>query len=213
MSTATWTEADEAVLASVARQLRSKYHGYVDLDDIRSELYLWLVEHHDKAAAWREEHEDSPRTADRLLARSLRNHGEKFCRREKAAYCGYEPDDEFFYSIQMVADLLQLYFDPEYMVPGSADLGSTGSGKPANEGGNLMAMVADIGRAYEDLSQSDRDLLEWVYGGHMPVKDAINFLAEITWSITYNAADKRIRRVVGRLRQKLGGPRPFEETK
>lgn len=208
MSTATWTEADEAVLSSVARQLRSKYHGYVDLDDIRQELYLWLVRNAERIEEWRENH--SPVTADRILARSLRNHGEKYCRREKAAYCGYEVDDEFFYSIQMVAEILQLHFDPEYMEPGSIELGQTSSGKPASEGGNLMAMVADVGRAYDAMPQADRDLLEWIYGGHIPVREAIEFQA-LTWGCTYNAADKRIRRVLGRLRKNLGGPRPFEE--
>lgn len=210
MSETAWTEADEAVLSSVARQLRSKYHGYVDLEDIQQELRLWIITHPQKVDEWREEHSDQ--TADRLLARSLRNHGEKFCRREKAAYCGYETDDEFFYSIQMVADLLELWFDPEYMIPGSIELGQTSSGKPANEGGNLMAMVADVGRAYESMSQKDKDVLEWVYGGQMPVRDAVNFLAEVVWGITYRAADMRIRRVLGRLRQELGGPRPYEET-
>lgn len=209
MSTATWTEADEAVLTSVARQLRSKYYGYVDLEDIRAELYLKLVMLQRNIEEWREDH--SPQTADRILARSLRNHGEKYCRREKAEYCGYSVDDEFFYSITMIADIIQLYFDPEYMMPGSIPLGQTSSGKPASEGGNLMAMVADVGRAYEQMPERDRYLLREVYGGDMPVRESIAFLA-LEWGCTHGAADKRIRRVLGRLRKNLGGPRPWEDS-
>lgn len=209
MNTLPWTEADEAVLSSVARQLRSKYYGYVDVDDIRSELYVKLIELEEHIVEWREQH--SPKVADRILARSLRNHGEKYCRREKAAYCGYEVDDEFFYSITMVAELLQLYFDPEYMMPGSIELGQTASGKPASESGNLQAMVADVGRAYEQMPQKDQEVLAFVYDGAAPVRDNLNFLA-LTWDCSYGAADKRIRRILGRLRKHLGGPRPYEET-
>lgn len=209
MSTATWTEADEAVLSSVSRALRSRYHGFVDLDDVRQELYVWLIKNASKVEDWRKNY--NPRTAERLLARSLRNHGEKFCRREKAAQCGYEVDDEFFYSISMVAELLQLYFDPDYMQPPSLEHDSTSGGKASAEGGNLVAMVSDVGRAFEELSQADQQTLDFVYGGEMAPRDAINLLA-LNWDCTYNAADKRIRRVVGRLREKLGGPRPYEET-
>lgn len=199
-----------AVAASVARKLRSKYHGYVQVEDIQQELYVWLIEHSGTIARWHEEH-DNPKTVEKILARSLRNHGEKFCRREKAEYLGYETDDEFFYSIGMVADLLQLHFDPDYMIPGSIQLGQTSSGKPASEGGNLVAMVSDIGRAFNELSEADRDLLEWVYGGNQPVREAINFLAH-SWGINYRAASERVRRTVGRLREKLGGARPWEEA-
>lgn len=206
----TLDDFDLDVVRSVSRSLRSKYHGYVDYADLAQELTLWLLEHEAKLDEWRETY-SNPRTYERVLARSLRNAGERYCRREKAEQVGYSVDDEFYYSIGMCGDLLQLYFDPEYMIPGSIELGQTSSGKPASEGGNLVAMVADVGRAYELLSQADKDLLEFVYGGKMPVRDAINFLSQVTWDISYRAADARIRRVMGRLRKFLGGPRPYEE--
>lgn len=209
MSTATWTQADVDVLMSVAKQLRSRYAPWVEHADIVQELYVWLVQYGHKAVAWREEYD--AKTADRLLARSLRNHGEKYCRNEKAVRSGYSPDDEFFYSISMIADILQLYFDPDYMEPGSIQLGRTSSGKPASEGGNLMTMVADVGSAYQQMPAWDQAVLEEVYGGDRPVREALNFLA-LQWGISYGAADKRIRRILGRLRKNLGGPRPFEEN-
>jgi hypothetical protein len=207
----TLTEIPEHIAAqvsSIARQLRGKYRGFVELEDIQQELYIWYVRNHHKVSLWEEEHHE--KSAARLVAKSLRNHGEKYCRREKASVSGYEPEDEFFYTIPMCADMLQLYFDPEWMEPRALELTTTSSGKPANEGWNLQAMVADVGRAYEALPASDRDLLQEVYGGAVPVRDAIAWKA-LEWDITANAADHRIRRVVGRLRAKLGGPRPHAD--
>ncbi len=208
MSRATFdfTPADEAALTSATKILSSRYRGYVSHEDVRSELTIWLATHYDRARRWREEH--SEKHAERTLIRALRNAGEKYCRNEKAQVEGYSTEDEFFYSIPMVADLIQLYFDDEWMIPTGLELTKTTGGKPAAEGGNLMAMVADVGRAYEALPKPDRDLLEEVYGGHRPVSDAIANKA-LLWGCSHSAANSRIRRVVGRLRANLGGPSPY----
>lgn len=196
-----------AMVASVSRQLRSRYN-MCEYADIQQELYVWYITHHRKVAQWQEEYHE--KTASRFVARSLRNAGEKYCRKEKAELEGYEIEDEFFYSIPMVADMLQLYFDPEWTSPRAIELGKTSSGTPPEEGGNLMAMVADVGKAYEAMPAHDQWLLASVYDGSVPVRDAIAGHA-LEWGITHGAADRRIRRVVGRVRTKLGGPRPYVE--
>lgn len=198
-----------AAVASVSRQLRSRYRDYCEYEDIQQELYIWYIKHHRKVEAWQEQYHE--KSVARLLAKSLRNHGEKYCRQEKAAVVGYEPDDEFFYTIPMVADMLQLYFDPDWSAPRAIEMTTTSSGKAPNEGWNLQAMVADVGKAYEALPASDQALLREVYEDGNP-RDAIAFLA-LQWDITPNAADHRIRRVVGRVRAKLGGPRPYPEER
>lgn len=203
------TEADYAAVSSVSRQLRSRYRDYCEFDDIQQELYVFLLKNYRKMQGYREEYADNQEYAHRLVTKSLRNAGEKFCRKEKAAFCGYEVEDEFFYSIPMVADMLQLYFDPEWTAPAMNVTGER-SKKPPQEGGNLMAMVADVGKAYEAMPISDQDLLRRVYDGSRPVRDAIA-LEALSWGITHNAADHRIRRVIGRLRAELGGPRPYQE--
>lgn len=202
-------ESIHAAVASVARQLRSRYRDFVEYEDVQQELYIWYIKNHRKVAAWEEEHHE--KSVARLVNRSLRNAGEKYCRKQKAEMSGYEPDDEFFYSIPMVADMLQLYFDPDWMEPAAIQLGTVSSGKPAEEGWNLQAMVADVGKCYEQMPTADQHLLREVYGGEVPVRDAIAWLA-LEWECTPNAADHRIRRVLGRLRAKLGGPRPYPEA-
>lgn len=209
MSTLEIPEFIHATVASVARQLRSRYRDYVEYEDVQQELYIWYLKGHHKVAKWEAEHH--PKSVQRLVAKSLRNAGEKYCRKEKAAQVGYETDDEFFYTIPMVADMLQLYFDESWREPrGMGMSDKTSSGKPASEGWNLQAMVADVGQRYEQLGEADRELLAYVYDGTRPTREAISFLA-LEWQVTPNAADHRIRRVLGRIRAALGGPRPHEE--
>lgn len=203
-----FTNEDNAAVTSASKIVCSRYRGYVEYQDVQQELYLWLYENYHRAEKWREEH--GARHAERTLVKALRNVGERYCRAEKAEQVGYHPEDEFFYSIPMVADLIQLYFTPGWMLPQGLEMAPVSGGKPASEGGNLVAMVADVGRAYEALPAPDKELLREVYGGDVPVADAIA-ARSLDWAITYSAANSRIRRVVGRLRANLGGPSPYTD--
>lgn len=203
-TTVDFTPADYAAVSSAARQLTSRYRDHVSYEDVQQECYLWLWQNYHRAVAWREQYE--PTHAERTLVKALRNAGERYCRAEKAEHEGYVPEDEFFYSIPMVRDLLILSFDPDWMIPGSVQLDAVRSGTPANEGGNLVAMVADVGRALQTLSEHDRALLTRVYDQKDPDQE-IAVLA-LEWEVTTKAADSRVRRILGRLRAALGGPNP-----
>jgi len=206
--TETWnfTEQDEAAVQSATKILMSRYRDFVDFEDVRQELYLWLFQNYEKVEGWRAKHE--VRHAERTVIKALRNAGERYCRKEKAEAEGYVPEDEFFYSIPMVADLLQLHFDPDWMQPPAVVQDDhVSGGAPASEGGNLMPMLADVGRAYEALSVHDQALLNFVYGGGV-VMDQIACLA-LRWECSQSAAYSRVRRVVGRVRAELGGPSPY----
>lgn len=200
-------EEIHAAVSSCAKQLRSRYRDFAEYEDIQQELYIWYLKNHRKVEAWEDEY--STRTVQRLTMKALRNAGEKYCRAEKAERSGYAVEDEFFYTIPMVADMLTLYFDPDWMAPAVNVTGETAK-KPPQEGGNLMAMVADVGKAYEAMPEPDKELLARIYDGERPVREAIEFEA-LTNGITHGAQDRRIRRVIGRLRAGLGGPRPYEE--
>lgn len=200
-----------ASVSSVAKRLRSRYHPFVEYEDLQQELYIWYLKSgHRKLKEWQEQHVE--KSVQRLVTKSLWNAGEKYARKEKALQTGYEPEDEFFYSIPMVADMLTLYLDPDWTAPRGItyDNIQVASGKPSSEGSfNLQTMVADVGKAYEALSESDKGLLSRVYTGDP--REVIAVLA-LEWNITPNAADHRVRRVVGRIRAALGGPKPYEET-
>jgi hypothetical protein len=201
---------DHAAVASASRILTSRYRNFVTYEDVQQELYLWLLSHYDRAERWRAEY--SEKHAERTLVKALRNAGERYCRTEKAEFEGYTPDDEFFYSIPMVADLLRLSFDPEWVEPTSPikeEDEYVGGARPANE--NLVAMVADVGRALRTLPVPDQRLLRRAYGQGVETADVVAQLG-LEWDISAHAADSRLRRVVGRVRAALGGPSPYQES-
>lgn len=211
LNTVTLGSADHAAVASASKMLLARYRGFVTYSDIQQECYLWLLTHQDKVTHWRETLDT--RHSERTIIKALRNAGERFCRSEKAHFEGYSPDDEFFYSLPWVADLLQLSFDPEYMIPNGIELSQPTSGKPASEGGNLVAMVADVSRAFAGLPAPDRDLLRRVYeGDDNHVRDMFAELS-LEWDCSYSAAQSRVRRVVGRLRAALGGASPYGQDR
>ena len=200
---------DHAAIAQASRILTSRYRGFVSYEDVQQELYVWLLSRYDRAERWREEY--SAQHAERTLVKALRNAGERYCRAEKAAFEGYQPDDEFFYSIPMVADLLRLSFDPEWALPASPQVEENeyvqGS-RPATD--NLIVMVADAGKALLTLPLHDQVMLRRAYGPGVDTSDVIAQLG-IEWKITAHAADSRLRRVVGRVRAALGGPTPYQK--
>lgn len=207
--TPTITTQDEAAVSTASRILRAKYRKFAEYADIQQELYVWMFQNYDRIAGWRETREEAH--AERTILRALRNAGERYCRNEKAEQSGFSTDDEFFYSIPMVSDLLQLHFDDDWMLPNGAEMTKTTGGTPAREGGNLMAMVADVGRAYEALPKPDKSLLREIYDNDdHGVADAIA-TKSLDWECSLGAANSRIRRVVGRLRAQLGGPAPWRK--
>lgn len=205
-----FTPQDHAAVASATKIVYSRYRTVVEFEDVQQELYCWLLQKYDRVLAWRERLEEQH--AEKTIVKALRNEGERYCRIEKAEREGYSPEDEFFYSLPMVADLLQLYFDPDWMMPASVTYGtSTSGGNPASEGGNLYALVSDIGRGLKALPGPDRALLKRVYGyGQQPADEIAALACEL--DISVSAANSRVRRVVGRLRAALGGPDPYKEV-
>lgn len=206
MADYTFTEADHAAVASASKMLYSRYRNYVEYADVQQELYLWLLAHYDRAVRWRSNY--SEKHAERTVVKALRNAGERYCRTEKAEKDGYNVEDEFFYSIPMIADLLALSYDPKWMVPKGIDY--TEAHRPLSPSNELIVMVADVARAAESLPEPDQALLKYVYGGSRLVTDAIA-QKSLEWGISQSAANSRIRRVVGRVRAALGGENPWRE--
>lgn len=203
-----FTEADYSALESASRQVAARYRGYVDYHDLTQECFVWLLQNYAKVEAWRDEYSD--KHAHSTLVRALKNACERYARKEKAQVDGYNVEDEHFYTIPMVANMLRIYFDPDrFAVPSLGLHQSVSGGTPAHEGGNLMAMVADVGRVYEQMPLHDRVLMHTVYSAGDP-KDNIQALAN-EWETTWDGANGRVRRVVGRLREKLGGPNPWSD--
>jgi hypothetical protein len=205
MTDHSFTDADHAAVTSATKILFSRYRKYVDFQDVQQTLYLWLLQHYEKVITWRANY--SERHAERTVIKALRNAGERYCRTEKAERDGYAVEDEFFYSIPMIADLLSLSFDPLWRQPKGVDYSEQRPTSPSND---LVVMVSDVTSALETLPKPDQTLLRYVYGGKRTPSEAFAQLG-LDWDISPEASYHRVRRVVGRVRAALGGENPWRD--
>lgn len=190
------------IIESVASEYGRRYahYGY-DREDVSQALHLWIFDHPDKVT---EVLEMDARDSDRMLARILRNEAHDLGEDAKAQHLGYSRDDLVFYSKAMVRELLPSMFDDEaWTHPETSDVETERKHRSAPaEGGNWVATLADVSRAYDSLEHEDRDLLAAFHRDEYSNK----LLSEIH-GITEQTMSYRHDRAVKRLVDALGGPR------
>lgn len=128
-----------------------RYRRIVSVDDLRQECWLWAVEHKD----WTRQ---ALEVSDAYLVRRLRGVAERYARREKAARGGYSVDDEMYYSIAAIANLLPEALDPQAVTPAGQASEVKGSAERYME---WETSIADIRGAVAKLTGKERYTLQW----------------------------------------------------
>ena len=191
----------EYIVSHVADEYHKKY-TMVDREDIRQSLYEWFVSHPRKLTEWEVL---GKKSAQNLLYRSLRNQALDYCQQWKAKSIGYELSDLYFYEPAVVEALLPAVMRGDVTEAPVLNLGMPGKPSAPAEGGNMMAMMAEIKAAYLKLSTEDRHILYHKYANSL-TNAAI---AEELALPSDDAARMRHNRAIKRLITRLGGFRPF----
>jgi DNA-directed RNA polymerase specialized sigma24 family protein len=191
----------EYIVSHVADEYGKKY-TMVDREDIRQSLYEWFVSHPRKLTEWEAL---GKKSAQNLLYRSLRNQALDYCQQWKAKSIGYELSDLYFYEPAVVEALLPAVLRGDVTEAPVLNLGMPGKPSAPAEGGNMMAMMAEIKAAYLKLSTEDRHILYHKYANSL-TNAAI---AEELALPSDDAARMRHNRAIKRLITRLGGFRPF----
>lgn len=191
----------EYIVSHVADEYGKKY-TMVDRDDIRQSLYEWFVSHPRKLTEWEAL---GKKSAQNLLYRSLRNQALDYCQQWKAKSIGYELSDLYFYEPAVVEALLPAILRGDVTEAPVLNLGMPGKPSAPAEGGNMMAMMAEIKAAYLKLNTEDRHILYHKYANSL-TNAAI---AEELALPSDDAARMRHNRAIKRLITRLGGFRPF----
>jgi RNA polymerase sigma factor (sigma-70 family) len=190
------------MVGSIAYEFSRKFH-MCDADDIRQELWVWFLEHPNKVKLWEA---IDVRQSTKLIARSLRNAAKDYCQKEKARAVGYKVEDNYYYDREVVELLLPAVLRKDLNAPAMTDLGFTKAKKVASEGGNWFAMMADIDKALERLTQEQLSIVYLRFGDGC---DNVTLAKEL--SITEDAARMRVNRALNNLLNFLGGTRPRKE--
>ena len=199
---ALWSEF-EPIVQSVSYEFGAKGHRYgAEHDDFRQEFVCWMLDNEKKLSAKHEQIGD-PDKFGRYLAGCLRNQGLDYLVDIRDAAGGQPRHGAYFYTEGEIQNLLPSMFDPEkWHDPPVSDGGGRSVGSPAT-GGNWIATLADISRAYSSLNIEDRDIIKAFY------KDgARNVTLAGEYSISEAAMSSRHHRALTKLHKALGGAKP-----
>lgn len=195
----------------VAGSITRKFNGWVEKDDIKQELYLWALNRQDQYFDQLNEENKARREHNEArIAFQMRRAAERYARREKARKAGYQTTDEAFYDTATIAQLMPhilasviegtvLEQAQELINDGQPRKQST----PA-EGGNLLAILIDIKRAYLKLQADDKVLLRMRYYDNATLQEIAQFL-----ECAVSTADRRCTSALRRLQDLLGGDTPW----
>lgn len=199
------------LVPSVSYVISKRFKGWVDPQDIRQECYLWAISRGEQFFKLLEEPEPNKREQnERRIAYQMQRMAERFARKEKARKAGYKTSDEIFYDTTTIAKLIPyiiasvidgtvLEQAQEMINDGTPRKQST----PA-EGGNLLAILIDIKRAYLKLEQEDKTILQMRYHDNFTLQQIAQYLECAT-----STADRRSISALRRLQDKLGGQTPW----
>ena len=191
----------EYIVSHVADEYHKKYN-MVDREDIKQSLYEWFVSHPLKLTEWEA---FSKKSTQNLLYRSLRNQALDYCQLWKAKTLGYEMSDVFFYDAAVVEAILPSVLRGDVTEAPKLDLGMPGKPSAPAEGGNLMAMMAEVKSGFIKLSDEDRNILYQKHANSL----SYNAIAELLELPSDDAARMRHKRAIKRLITRLGGFRPW----
>ena len=177
----------------------------VEIEDIRQCCHEWFLTHPVKLDEWEA---IGPRDAKNLIYKSLRNASLDYCQRWKARTLGYEVDDLFYYTPEMIETLLPAVYLGIDKAP-MPNISLTKTSKPSvqAEGGNLATMLADVNSAQSKLSTEDRSVLYMRFGLGLEFSE----IAKEFELLNADTARGRLRRAISRLIMKLGGRRPYQD--
>jgi DNA-directed RNA polymerase specialized sigma24 family protein len=191
----------EYIASHVADEYHKKY-TMVEREDIKQSLYEWFVSHPRKLTEWEKL---GNRSAQNLLYRSLRNQALDYCQLWKSKSLGYELSDLFYYEADVIETLLPAILRGDLAEAPKLNLGMPGRPSAPSEGGNLMAMMAEIKAAYLTLSTEDKAILFLKYANSL---DYSSIAKELQLS-SDDAARMRHNRAIKKIINRLGGYRPF----
>ena len=175
--------------------------GLVSADDLIAEANLWMVEHVDKLIQWHEQ----GKHGQNKLRNACRQRCLTVIARERKKRSGLEHGDTFYYSAQMIREIIPNIFDEDDWFTGEASNAEVRGPSRPSEGNNRLAMIADIRGAYYGLPETDRQFLADMYkDGGLP----LDILA-VQWGITERSVRRKDDRIMEKMVERLGGEPPW----
>lgn len=193
-------------LARVVRNASRRSHraqaGFMEEDDLTQEAWVYVLSNASKVSEWLE----FGRQGVNLLGHALYQHLHEVTMQERYAKDGTKPEDYYFYRKSVIVELLDEMFDPEPLsMPSTSDLNAIiRAPKQPSEGGDRMAMLADMQYAYRRLDEYDQQVLADRYkDGGLSVE-----VMAATRGIPARTMQSHVDRALRRMAKQVGGEPP-----
>lgn len=196
---------------SVAGTIYRRYKNYVERDDIKQECMAWAITRTAYITEqMNEPNEERRRHNEQRIAYQMRRVAERYARKEKASKSGYQTTDEAYYDSIDAGRLLPYVIASvidgtvlEQVQQMVQDGQPKGKSSPA-EGGNLLATLIDIKRAYLRLDQDEQKLLRLRHHENFTLQQIAGLL-----ECAVSTADRRCNNAMRKLIDQLGGQSPW----
>lgn len=196
---------------SVSYAIHRRYKHWVERDDITQECIAWAITRNTYITEQMSV-EDTKQLEynQKRIAWQMKRAAERYARKEKANKSGYQLQDEAYYETLMLGQLLPFVIGS--IIDGTVleqaqemikDGQPRGSSSPA-EGGNLLASLIDIKKAYLELDEKDRAVLRMRHYENATLQQIASFL-----ECAVSTADRRCTASLRRLQDELGGETPW----
>lgn len=212
-----WDDVIE-LAAVAARPIARRYRDFVEFDDLKQAACEHAIVREDKVLEYLYEYDcelmahvrrpgETRRQGETAMITFLRRHCERIARREKAERTGYRTEDEYFYRPMMVENLIKIWGSGDYDVAGQVlDPESAGGkrAKPANEGNNLLAMMADVDAAMKSIDDRSRAILVDRFVFERTLQDIAG-----DWGVSHQRIQQLSEAGVRKVVRMLGGTNPY----
>lgn len=219
------------IAGTEAKRLSRKWR--IDSEDISQEILLYAIKRNfnDDIEKLNDVDDDEEYSQEvRKIRSSLKWAGERYCRKEKASIEGYNPQDEAFYSLGYLEELLSVYYQvgvTEHAPVGVADSVRHTKSDGA-EYGNYLATVMDLEKGLKNMSArlSERLYVRLALLGHLSDDKVATLSQSEAWTLTSmhpdtlrelmgatgDAVRHRTKTALAALQREMGGPSPYREV-
>jgi RNA polymerase sigma factor (sigma-70 family) len=200
------------LVPSVVTTIHRRFRAYTERGDLLQEAWAFVLsraEHFNEVLS--DENEVQRKWNEKKVAWQIRRTLERYARKEKATKSGYHLNDEAYYDTVTIAQLLPFViksFISDTALEQSQILVNDGTPRKPSapaEGGNLLAMLVDIKKAYEKLDKQDQDILRLRYHDNLTLQLISEYL-----ECAISTADRRCTQALRKLQNNIGGDSPWQ---
>jgi len=199
------------LVPAVANSIYRRFRQWVERDDVTQECYAWAMARAEHYAILLNDENALQRTInEKRISWQMRRHAERYARKEKAKRSGYQIGDESFYDTVVLAQLLPHVISSVIdgtVLEQAQEMINDGQPRKQSapaEGGNLLAILIDIKKAYLKLDVADKDILIKRYHESLTLQEMAEYLG-----CAVSTADRKVTSSMRKLQNLLGGESPW----